>query len=150
MICLILFTCLVTYFKIEHQHQTFMSLFSSITDINGFFKIPTHPPPTFILTHTFLKFNKSPTSPFILTPTFIRHLRVISVHEITGTWREGLNLSFYGHPYLYLLFESPLLLPPFFGHIAPMKYGINTKKVMTENNFFMFRRLQKILHAFFL
>ena len=128
MICLILFTCLVTYFKIEHQHQTFMSLFSSITDINGFFKIPTHPPPTFILTYMFLKFNKSPTSPFILTPTFIRHLRVISVHEITGTWCEGLNLSFYGHPYLYLLFESPPPFAPIFWPYRPNEIWDKHKK----------------------
>ena len=34
-------SCFVTYFKIEHQCKTYMSLFSFITDIKGFFEIPT-------------------------------------------------------------------------------------------------------------
>ena len=52
-----------------------MSLFSFITDINGFSEIQT--PPPFILTPLLIKYNKNLRSfPFILTPLFFQHLRV--------------------------------------------------------------------------
>ena len=35
------FLVLFTYFKIEHQYYYFMPLFSFITDIDGFFEIPS-------------------------------------------------------------------------------------------------------------
>ena len=36
-------SCLFTYFKLEHQYETFMSVFSFIIDINEFSEIPTSP-----------------------------------------------------------------------------------------------------------
>ena len=68
-------SCLFTYFKIERQHQTFMSLFSFITDIN---KILKFRPPVYF-DHPFIKFNKdlrSP-SPFILKPPVYYAPRVL-------------------------------------------------------------------------
>ena len=58
-------SCLLTYFKIEHQYQTLMSLFSFITNINGYFKIPTSP---FILSPPFIKFNKDLQPPSLFWP----------------------------------------------------------------------------------
>ena len=60
-----------------------MSLFSFITDINGFFEIPN--PPPFTLSPPFIKFNKHLRPPFCFDPPpspFFRHLRVNSVHII--------------------------------------------------------------------
>ena len=72
--------CLITLrLSINIKH---LSFFSFITNINGFFEIPTRPvyfdpPPLPPPLPPFIKFNvKSPTSPFILTPPFIRYLRV--------------------------------------------------------------------------
>ena len=63
-------SCFFTYFKVEHQHQTFMSLFSIITNINEYFQIsnPLHP---------FIKFNKDLQLLHLFwLPPFILHLRV--------------------------------------------------------------------------
>ena len=57
-----------------------MSLFSSITKINEFCKIP--PPSSFILTPLFIKFKKNlhpPSPPIYFDPPFISHLRVLTM-----------------------------------------------------------------------
>ena len=61
---------LFTYFKFEHQYKTFVSLFSFITDINGFFEIRTPLPPD----PPFIKFNKNLRHP----PVYFAPKRLIS------------------------------------------------------------------------
>ena len=67
------------YFWYSFNYYLALTSFTSsfITDINGYFEIPTHPPflPVF-LTTPFIKFNKDFQPPFILTLPFIKHLRV--------------------------------------------------------------------------
>ena len=50
-------SCLFTYFEFEPQYQTFMSPFSCISDINGFFEFQTLP--FILIPPPFIKFNKN-------------------------------------------------------------------------------------------
>ena len=88
-----LLVCLLTLrLSISIKH---LSLFWFITDINGYFEIPTPPPPilpVYCDPPCLLNLTKisppppPPPPPFIMTSLFIRHLRVLSFNSESSNY----------------------------------------------------------------